>query len=509
MPSWTTESVDLSEYTGREVLVRFQYATNLYEGRIGLALDDIEILELEEPTQGAESDQSLWIPEGFKRAPEQVAQPWVVGVIDSDGMTRLELTDGVGDISFDLGVDGMAVVELAATSPGTGAAASYRLTLEGDAELLSMPGPGDVETFDVPCSGWEIESTPTYALVQERGGLAIEARGLDSLTWSAHDGYHDAVTISTDLTFGSATDGAGGLMCRLSGAGFYEFNVSSDGFFLVGAFDGFDYTTLADWTESDSINLGEGANNHVVLECGDGYLTASVNGHELLTVDDDRLPPGQIALLSTSFTESSFEAFYDNVLVSSDPTAIAGIVSFDDFEKKSLQWAPYGDRGANTSFIDGEFTLAVEAADWSAEAYSTDDFENLTLSADFRIVSVAPDALVGVACHTDDQFDQYLFLLSLDGSYAVQGIIEGEFVEFVPWTPGSGLYIEPDTVNHLQITCADGRLVWHLNGWLLADLEVDSLQSGRAGLIAYTYEFGDLEIRFDNIRIIDTSAATP
>ena len=59
-PTWVTESVDLSEYAGQSILLRFQYTTDLYEARVGFALDDIELVELEE-TDGAEDESSPWI----------------------------------------------------------------------------------------------------------------------------------------------------------------------------------------------------------------------------------------------------------------------------------------------------------------------------------------------------------------------------------------------------------------------------------------------------------------
>ena len=499
-PEWVRETIDLSAYAGRNVLVRFQYTTDLYEGRIGFAIDDIELVHLEW-TDGAEDDQSEWIAEGFQRAPESIPQTWIVQVIDGDAVRTIGLESGRADFEIDLGEGGTVTVATAATVVGTGAHTSYDLSATGEADLMSASE--GVDTFDVPCSGWEYEATPTYDLEQINGELVVTARGPDVFTWSAREGVHGVVTVAADVTFGASWDGAGGLMCRLSADGFYEVNISVDGSYLVGVAYGFDYEVLADWTESEAINTGPAAHNLVALECTENEVAVFVGGVELARFEDDRLGPGQVAVLGLSFGDGEFVVSYDNVAVEAEPSAGDGVVAYDGFEEASPQWLPFTDRGSRTGQDEGEFVLSVLSDDWSAVAYSSDQLSDVMLSADFRITEVAPDGLVGATCHTTEQFDQYLFLLSMDGGYAVQVVVGVDVVDIVPWSFGSGVLIEPDTANHMQITCANGRLTWVLNGWTLADVENPLLEAGRVGFVAYSYEYGHLEMRIDNVKITD------
>jgi len=144
-----------------------------------------------------------------------------------------------------------------------------------------------------------------------------------------------------------------------------------------------------------------------------------------------------------------------------------------------------------------------------AEGYYVIHDRDPLFTADFRVTGLAPDGLIGAACHTNKLFDQYLFLLAFDGSYAVQGVVGEEFIDIVPWTFGSGLRVEPGAVNHMEVQCAGGRLVWTLNGWVLADVENDALGNGHIGFIAYSYDYGRLEMRLDNVRIVDPSQVAP
>ncbi len=501
-PEWVTETIDLSDHAGGTVLVRFQYTTDLYEGRIGFALDDISLVELE-GVDGAEDDASEWVADGFQRVPQSARQPWALQVLDDDGVERVEVTDGRGAFRVDLGDGGSAIVAVAATASGIGTTAEYTLRASGSAQLTSASGDPAIETFDLPCTGWELESTPSYDLERADGRMVISAHGADAFTWSARDGIHDVVTVSADMTFERGEDGAGGLMCRLSAAGFYEINVASDGTYLIGVAFADDYEVLVDWTESSLIDAGLGATNVITLGCEDGSIRAAVNGETLAVLDDDRLPPGEVALVGASYANPTFVVAYDNVEIVSDRSLAPGLVSFDDFTNPSDQWPPFNDRGSRTGPAAGEYVLSVLTDDWSAEAYSTDSFGDVAFSADFRVTGLAPDGLIGAACHTSKLFDQYLFLLAFDGSYAVQGVVGEDFVDIVPWTFGSGLRVEPQAVNHMEVVCAGGRLVWTLNGWVLADVENDALEGGHIGFIAYSYDYGQLEMRIDNVRIVD------
>ena len=230
-----------------------------------------------------------------------------------------------------------------------------------------------------------------------------------------------------------------------------------------------------------------------------------MNDVELARVQDDRLPPGQVALVGAAYSAASYRLSYDNVQIEPGARDIAQPSEFDTFDGTSPQWTTSADRGSRIDVRDGEFVLVVSSKDWSAEAYSDDQFTAVTFSTDFRMTGIAPDARIGATCHTTLEFDQYLFVLAFDGSFAVQAIVAGEFIEILPWTYGSGLLIEPDSVNHMTVTCADDRVIWVLNGQTLVDAEGAGIEAGRIGFIAYTYEYGQLEMRIDNVLIIDES----
>jgi immune inhibitor A len=138
-PEWIDEEADLTPFAGQKVLVRFEVVSDAGVNREGLAIDDIQIPEIDYKddvnggTTGA--DDAGWKAEGFIRADNVLPQYWRVQVILShdDGATTLEripLTDAIGSITIDFG-NGIrrAVLAVSATTQVTTEPGTYQLKI--------------------------------------------------------------------------------------------------------------------------------------------------------------------------------------------------------------------------------------------------------------------------------------------------------------------------------------------------------------------------------------------
>jgi immune inhibitor A len=117
-PAWVRLTADLTPFAGKEVVLRFQYVTDANINLGGLAIDDIEIPGM--PADDTESDNG-WIPSGFVRSTNVVAQSFIVQVlrfgdrptVERHVVSAGELTldvDGSGDLRSPLlAVTGLAV----------------------------------------------------------------------------------------------------------------------------------------------------------------------------------------------------------------------------------------------------------------------------------------------------------------------------------------------------------------------------------------------------------------
>jgi hypothetical protein len=128
-PRWIREEVGLSDYAGREVLIRFEYITDDAVNRPGFAVDDIWIPELDYEYD-AESDDG-WEAEGFIRMENVLPQRWIVQVIEIAGQEtrvhRIELDEEQkGEYLIDADEVDEVVLVVSALAPSTTEVATYR-----------------------------------------------------------------------------------------------------------------------------------------------------------------------------------------------------------------------------------------------------------------------------------------------------------------------------------------------------------------------------------------------
>jgi len=79
-PEWIQETFDLSPFTGRTVLIRFEYLTDEAVNRAGLCVDDIRVPELGY-SYDVEAGDDGWIAQGFIRCNNIVRQRYIVQLI--------------------------------------------------------------------------------------------------------------------------------------------------------------------------------------------------------------------------------------------------------------------------------------------------------------------------------------------------------------------------------------------------------------------------------------------
>jgi len=130
---WIEESVDLSEYAGKSIQLRFEYVTDAAVNGEGFLLDDISIPQINYFSD-FETDQGGWEPAGWVRIQNILPQTYRLALITKGNTTNVEyipLTAGnVADITLNLGGDiDEATLMVAGTTRFTRQEADYQFEL--------------------------------------------------------------------------------------------------------------------------------------------------------------------------------------------------------------------------------------------------------------------------------------------------------------------------------------------------------------------------------------------
>lgn len=133
-PEWIQEEVDISQFAGQKVQLRFEYVTDAAVHAEGFLLDDIAIPEVGYFTD-FETDTGGWIADGFVRIRNLIPQTYRVSLIKLGDETIVEkyILDGDNRLTlpleFDRATDEVVLV-ISGTARFTRQPAAYRFTIK-------------------------------------------------------------------------------------------------------------------------------------------------------------------------------------------------------------------------------------------------------------------------------------------------------------------------------------------------------------------------------------------
>jgi len=132
-PAWVEESIDLSPFAGRKIVLRFEYITDEGINLDGWAIDDIAIPELAFFDDGERDGH--WQTQGFQRLTAPLPQRFIVRVIEMGETTSVRPLPLDAANRGEVRLSGFgstldkAVIVVAAASDGTTQTAPYRYSL--------------------------------------------------------------------------------------------------------------------------------------------------------------------------------------------------------------------------------------------------------------------------------------------------------------------------------------------------------------------------------------------
>ena len=131
---WQLETVDLSQFAGEEVTIRFDYVTDAAVNGVGMVIDDVEIAAIEYFSD-FEADQGGWDAKGFVRIQNVLPQEFRISMITLGNEIEIipvELDDAnQAKIEIDINNDVDSVIlVISGTTPVTRQKAQYSIEID-------------------------------------------------------------------------------------------------------------------------------------------------------------------------------------------------------------------------------------------------------------------------------------------------------------------------------------------------------------------------------------------
>jgi immune inhibitor A len=131
--NWVTEEVDLSQYAGQKVQIRFEYVTDAALNGEGFLLDDVRVDAINY-TSDFEADDGGWVAEGFVRVDNVLPQTYRLNLIiqgDTTTVTPITLNaDQTAEIPLSLQDGEEAILIVAGTTRFTRQPNAYQIEIK-------------------------------------------------------------------------------------------------------------------------------------------------------------------------------------------------------------------------------------------------------------------------------------------------------------------------------------------------------------------------------------------
>lgn len=174
----------------------------------------------------------------------------------------------------------------------------------------------------------------------------------------------------------------------------------------------------------------------------------------------------------------------------------------DDFSSPSSGWDHTKYAEGIMDYDGGGYRILVNALQANFWSSPHKDFSDVRIEVDAGKLAGPDQNRIGLICRSDEK-DYYFFIMSSDGFYGL-GIFTGGQAALLGMSEmqSSDKINTGTAVNHLRADCNGDDLAFYVNGYRLADVHDPTLQHGKVGLLAGSFDQPGVDIVFDNFMVI-------
>lgn len=193
-------------------------------------------------------------------------------------------------------------------------------------------------------------------------------------------------------------------------------------------------------------------------------------------------------------------------LAACQPTsrALTGDVLFeDDFSTRENPWTHLMNEGGVMDYNAGGFRFYIREPNVNYWTTAGQNFADARVEVDALQYSGPQENRLGVICRHHDDHNYYFFVISTDGYYAIGKVKDGVQSLLGQNTMRYASAIQTGVaINHLRAECQGTTLRFYVNDSPVALVDDEDFTDGDAGLLAGTFDEGELDVLFDNFKVL-------
>lgn len=174
----------------------------------------------------------------------------------------------------------------------------------------------------------------------------------------------------------------------------------------------------------------------------------------------------------------------------------------DDFSSTSSGWDRHSDTSGSTDYYHEAFRIQItNQTQYYLWANPNVNFpSDVIVDVDAALEDGAEVNDIGVICRYQDSDNFYFLTISSDGFYGISKFSQGKESLIVMSELGKNTSAihSGKTTNHIQVKCIGEDLTLSANGTELTHVTDADLTKGEVGLLAGTYDQGNVSVLFDN-----------
>lgn len=192
------------------------------------------------------------------------------------------------------------------------------------------------DDFSDPTTGWDVGTDDDSALSYLNGEYVMQVKSANLVIWANPDYPEPLSNVSISVTardLSSTNDGGFGVLCYYGNDGndFYYFEVGSDTYYRIVRVEDRQQSEIIAGDEYSSLIPEQADTYELEVVCQPGRQTLYVNGRQVAEANDNRLVPGDIGLLASTYDNPGVRIHFDDLVVAQvgGATDIAGSYSVD------------------------------------------------------------------------------------------------------------------------------------------------------------------------------------